>query len=66
MPYSYYQCQTIPCPDCDTCERHDTPEIHVGKRYFRRNDDGTDTPITEEEYYGGAYRYRDQPGNRPG
>lgn len=66
MPYNFYRYDTIKCPNCETCGEHRQPNLLVGKRYFRRNDDGSETPITEEEFKRGAYRYRDQPGNRPG
>lgn len=66
MPYNFYRVESRLCRDCAPCARHRHPEIYVGKHYFRRNDDGTDTPITEAEYNSGTYRYRDGPGNRPG
>lgn len=52
MPYKFYRVQTIPCPNCQQCEEHShrTPRLHLGRRFFVKNDDGTETPLTEEEY----------------
>lgn len=50
MAYKFYRVTTIPCPDCDCCRQHDTPEIPVGKRFYVKNDDGTETAMTKEEW----------------
>lgn len=56
MPYKFYRVRTIPCPNCANCEAHShrTPRMHVGKRYYVKNNDGTETEMTEEEWHAWA------------
>ena len=52
MPYKFYRRETIPCPNCVPCAEHshNTPRLPLARRFFVKNDDGTETPLTEEEY----------------
>lgn len=48
--YKFFRYTTIPCPNCTTCKEHRQPRLIVGRRFYRRNDDATETPLTQEEY----------------